>query len=1247
MTLSARSFVSSFLGAIILLSSLGTAQPVAAATAAAAPDAPLETPDLIVANGVSDYFVASPKIFWSTHSFGCPPTLAAANSGDQASTPKSPDAPPYDEYVKRISIYGSEPRTLWQNITTVCSTSRVVLSNLVADANYIYWTTSTALVRLSTSANVGDAPETVTTDIKGGVELAIDSNGVYALKVTGNSPSYTAQFWTVNKTTNVATLLATRGPLAGRPNSLGSSVGSALVRGSADYLYWLESAQLKRMNISTKVVSTLETSVSSYFAEGATTFCLLISCSTFDYVFIGKGATLIRYNNIDSTSDGVIYTAPTNHTVDKINSDKSKLFLNLREELPCTPDPCFKTYIDHLYRRGRGSAGTTDLIYTPSSPTIFGGNYGLSSAGDYIFWQENDTILRLPKDAAALPKTNMKITGFSITQGIQKEDNSVILIKDRKTFVRLFVKSDGPPSVSGVTARLDRIDAIGNVLDTVMPANQPATNITVRTSPNRDLLNDSFLFELPWNWVSGGSLRLKARLNPYHSPVESSYADNDSTLGSFALNTSAALKVNFVSWGYTVNGKSYWPRFIKDIIQTYSWVSRAYPLASKIVFDGASGNTPGFHPNLWFQSDDSLGAKVMRTHDDCQDLLVKNPDGTTKSDNRSLCASRYTNYEMVAMRSENGLPGKRFFYGMISDEAKFPRGQACCGTAVSTGPTGDGDWGWDFDGSYADWYAAHEIGHTLGRPHPYAGSDNPATDDVTENCGHSRSDASFPYGNTSTARAPIGNGKTEGFDVGDSSMGIARAVYPNATWNDMMSYCDNQWISDYTYKKIYDFMKNSPPPLAMNVMSVNGPAVAGDFLLVNGTVISGSNNASLGQVIRKNNVDEIPALVAGGYALRLFNAGDTQLADYPFTPEVNEDGNEDLLTVNQVITMTAGASSLKLVRLSDNTALVTKTISANAPVVSNVNLPSAPNPVSGVVALNWTASDADGDALTFNIFYSPDGGTTLQPVASGVSGNSTNIDTGTLGGSANGLFRVVASDGVNTGAANSAAITMANKAPQPMIIDPSTGHTVQYGQLVNFNGAALDWQDGGVTGADLVWSTQDGVLGTGEFASSSALPVGSNVITLTATNSKGLSASVNVTVVVHDNLELAGPTMNVSQDQVSWQFGKDENLLSDQAIEVSNSGSGEINWTASTSAPWLTLSPITGTAPSTLTLTADAAQIPNGTSITATVVLTAPAVGDQPEQRITIQVGASKDLNAFTFQGGGAGFEVHLPLLIK
>ncbi len=1268
-----RPIISFILGAIVAISSLNSPIQVTANSpqTADAPQAPFDIPDTLISSDVSDFTIAAPKLFWSTHSLGCPVPLAAS-SADTPPAPKSPANVPNDEYVRRISIYGSETRIVWQNITTVCATSHILASNIAADSDFIYWTTGSALMRQSTNANASDAPEVVTTEISGTTELAIDSVYVHVLKALGSSGNYTAKVWSVKKSDKAVTPLVTRTGLTSYPNSIASSSGS---RVSAAYIYWREGNVLMRYSPTTSAIGSIAASVSNYYAEGPTTFCLLVSCMTSDYVFIANGASITRFNNVDSASDGVIYTAPANHTVQHINSDRSKLFLNLRETLACPPDPdpCFNSYTDHLYRRGRNSTGTTDLLYSASSPSISGNIYGISTASDYVFWQEGSAVKRLPKDAAALPKTNMKITGASITQGIQKPDNSVILIKDRKTFVRVFVKSDGPGNVSGVTARLNRLDGSNNVIGTVLPANQP-TNITVRTSPNRSSINDSFLFELPWSWVSGGSVKLQASLNPYHSPVESSYADNNSSLGTFTLNTSAALKVNFISWGYSVDGKTYWPRFIKDIVQTYSWVSRAYPLASKIVFDGASGNSPGFHPNLWFQYDDSLGAKVMRTHAECQDLLVKNPDNTVKSDNRSMCASRYTNYQMVAMRSENGLPAKRFFYGFISDEPKFPRGQACCGTAVSSGPAGAGDWGWDFDGSYADWYAAHEIGHTLGRAHPDAGSDNPATKNTSENCGHSRSDAGFPYGNTSSARAPIGIGDAEGFDGGDASLGIARAIYPSSIWNDVMSYCDSQWMSDYTYKGMYDFMKNSPPPLVAQqtvqeaalpnshvhpdgsvhmhtvtsqAMNENSPMVNGDFLQVNGTIISGTDTASLQNVVRVNSVPEIPALGSGPYAIRLYDNANTQLASYSFDSEAYHHASDDILQINQVITVAVGTRSLKIVRLADNLALITKTVSANAPIVTNVILPGAPNPVSGTTTVAWTASDADGDALTFDVFYSPDGGTTLQPVASGITGNSTQVDTTALGGSTNARFRVVAHDGVNTGAANSVVFTMANKAPQPMIIDPSTGHTVQYGQLVNFSGAALDWQDGGVTGINLAWSTKDGVLGTGELVSSDALPVGDNVITLTATNSKGLSASTNITVVVQDNLDLAGPTLIVDRNQVSWQFAKDANLLADQEIEVGNAGSGELTWSASTSAPWLTISPITGTAPTSITLTADPSAIANGTALTGTVMINAPATDGQPAQSLTIKVGLAKDISAYTYSGAGPEFKVHMPTLLR
>jgi hypothetical protein len=899
-------------------------------------------------------------------------------------------------------------------------------------------------------------------------------------------------------------------------------------------------------------------------------------------------------------------------------------------------------------RRGRAAGGSTDVLYSMASPAVYLGIDELKLADAYVFWDEEGRINRLAKNAAALPQTNMKITGHSITQGIQKPDNSVILIRDRRTFVRVFVKSDGPGDVAGVTARLHRVTAGGQILDTVLPANSAGTNLKVRTNPQRKNLEDSFLFELPWSWVSSGPLRLRASLNPYHAPIETSYADNDASLGSYGLNNSSALKVQFVSWGYQANGKEYWPHFIKDVVQTFTWVVRAYPLASKLIFDGGAGNQPGFHPNTWLIFDDGLGARVMRTHEECQDLL-KEVDGE-EVDDRNLCASRYTNIEMDKMRSDNGLPESRFFYGFIKEGPKFPRGQACCAPNVSSGPTADpavvNRWTWDTDGSYGDWYAAHEIGHTLGRNHPTPNGDDPNTD-AREGCGHSRSDPNYPY-----MLARIGAGAdSEGFDAGEPGLNVPRALYPGDVWYDVMSYCDQQWLSDYTYKAMYDYMAANPSLAAAYADDPSQPAVAaepasvaiaGDWLMVYGTLDANAGTAALQQVLRRTSVSDVPALVNGGYSIRLFNSADAILADYPFTPQAGDEEDE-LLGISQVVTFVPGTRSVRIIRLSDGATLAARAVSANAPVVSNVAVASAVNPIAGTAGLTWSANDADGDVLSFDIFVSRDGGATLQPVKSNVTATSTQLDTSALGGGAV-IFRVVASDGANIGQADSPQVTLANKLPMPMILTPGDGHAINYGQLVNFSGAALDWQDGGVTGANLVWSNQLGLLGTGELLSVDDLPVGVNVITLTATNSKGLAAAASITVVVGDDLSLLGPTLTAGPGSFHWQFPENAVAPSAQTLELSNAGAGDLSWSAATDAPWLLLSLTGGLAPASLELTADPSGVANGSSLTGTVVLTGTA-GGATVTTLTLPVSLSKGVNPVQPIDAGPALEQFLPVI--
>jgi hypothetical protein len=127
------------------------------------------------------------------------------------------------------------------------------------------------------------------------------------------------------------------------------------------------------------------------------------------------------------------------------------------------------------------------------------------------------------------------------------------------------------------------------------------------------------------------------------------------------------------------------------------------------------------------------------------------------------------------------------YIGLVSDTNGFMRGCAPGSpSAVASGPTGTRTWGWDTDGTYADWYGGHEIGHTYGREHPgFADkSDGTCTND---NSLQDTQDEDYPYGG-----GKISTGFQHfGFDVGDPGNSIPPDVKSPFTWTDVMTYAFN------------------------------------------------------------------------------------------------------------------------------------------------------------------------------------------------------------------------------------------------------------------------------------------------------------------------------------------------------------------------------------------------------------------------------------------------------------------------
>ncbi|HYF65634.1 MAG TPA: hypothetical protein VD886_22590, partial [Herpetosiphonaceae bacterium] len=909
-----------------------------ATEAAGASQAPQDVPTTLVGGEpIAGFTLVSPKVFWYATPT-CAPTLNAAPPVDQ-----------YSEAISRIASYGSEIRRLFYRYSNVVGTncgqqSRqfVPTSNMIADASYVYWLQSNGLKRISTNANPGDPVGTLNASVGGGGELAQSDTEVFVLTVGAS----TSQIRRVRKSDG--------GLIATLPTINSAAVSKLSFDGT--YLYVVVAGSLRRYVLRDNSFINIATGVTAYFAEKAFSICLP-TCINFHDVFIAKTSTVARYSNISGSTTSPIYTsADANPIIFGLTYGGGRLMIFEHRTIPC-PD-LFCSANNVLYRIGR-SGGTPALLYSVN--TGLGSDAaGLTNDGTFVYWLYNG-IQRLPIDAVALPVIDMQITGMEVTQGVQDLQNTVPLIKSRRTFVRLYVKASSS-SVPGVTARLSRIVAGNPVGNPLLPVNSVGTKITVKSSPGRNNLNDSFLFELPLSWTAG-SLTIRADLNPFHLPLETSYGADNTLSRSMTFQNSPRLEVQFVAWGFTLpqNNQTYYPRLIKDVIQTYSWVRRAYPLATTPGFLNDPGL--GFRPNLWIVYDPEMGALVDRSDPRCTTWYPK-------ANKRSLCASRYSNIQMDAMRTEEGISANRFFYGMIFDtglSGTFPRGQACCASKVSTGPVGPATWGWDNDGSYADWYAGHEIGHTLGRAHPAKNSDDPDTPDVTEGCGQSRSDLNYPYDGALISPA---DGRVEGFDPGDPSLSVPRAIYPGTMWADVMSYCNNQWLSDYTYKAMYNFMIANPP-LARPAAAVKAD---GNFLSVFGTILPATSVATIDHINHLTSVAEVPPIAAGEYAIRLLNAQNTALATYAFTPEAIEDSAGEQLSFGQVVNFVAGTTKVQIVKLATSAVLASATVSANAPTLSNVALQSATNPVTGTATVSWTASDADGDPLNFDVLYSRDNG---------------------------------------------------------------------------------------------------------------------------------------------------------------------------------------------------------------------------------------------------------------------------------
>jgi hypothetical protein len=254
-------------------------------------------------------------------------------------------------------------------------------------------------------------------------------------------------------------------------------------------------------------------------------------------------------------------------------------------------------------------------------------------------------------------------------------------------------------------------------------------------------------------------------------------------------------------------------------------------------------------------------------------------------------------------------PSSRYYFGVINPS--YTSGVA--GIGYIGGKTA---LGWDKNG--ADWVAAHEWGHNWGRKHAPCGG--PAPNSI---------DGNYPY---------------SGGAIGVYGLDLATLTLKPPSSADMMGYCNNEWVSDYTYESVLAW-REAQPDVASAFAQAMQPC-----LLVWGRIENGRPVLEPAfQVVTR---PSLPSRT-GPYSVEGRDAAGGRLFHVSFTPqEVADDPHGGRHFAFAVPLQPDRAGRLDLIRLS---APGQAAVSVRASAAAALDLRTE-RPAPGRVSVRWNAS---------------------------------------------------------------------------------------------------------------------------------------------------------------------------------------------------------------------------------------------------------------------------------------------------
>ncbi|MHB8772821.1 MAG: CFI-box-CTERM domain-containing protein [Syntrophales bacterium] len=216
-----------------------------------------------------------------------------------------------------------------------------------------------------------------------------------------------------------------------------------------------------------------------------------------------------------------------------------------------------------------------------------------------------------------------------------------------------------------------------------------------------------------------------------------------------------------------------------------------------------------------------------------------------------------------------------------------------------------------------------------------------------------------------------------------------------------------------------------------------------------------------------------------------------------------------------VVNFPAGTETFRIVK--DGRVLAEVAVSANEPAVGGVT-PRTTTTLSGPYTITWTGNDPDGDRLTYMVEYNPDvtdPASAWMILAADLETSSWTEDFSQLPGGSHARIRVTAYDGTLYAEAESAEFIVPLKQPEVFLDELPWGTDYQPGADILLTAEAFDPQDGWLPDDNIRWTSNiSGELGYGSELLVRNLAAGRHRITVTATNSAGLSSGDTVEVQV-------------------------------------------------------------------------------------------------------------------------------------